>query len=71
MDLISGKFLNIVSENKIIITTEKDYSRLCTEKTFDKYRNLPLFYIPVEMEFQEKDKIFFNQTLLDYVRKNQ
>lgn len=53
-----------LGEYKLILTTEKDYVRL---KTFDQLREL-VFYWPININIDNQEE--FNQTILDYVRKN-
>ncbi len=53
-----------LGEYKLILTTEKDYVRL---KTFDYLREL-VYYWPINVNIDNKEE--FNQTILDYVRKN-
>ncbi|MEI6122228.1 MAG: tetraacyldisaccharide 4'-kinase [Bacteroidota bacterium] len=67
---ITEKFNNIVSENKIILTTEKDFVRLVDIEKFKKLNSLPIFYIPIEMDFGIEDKKIFDQIILNYARKN-
>lgn len=61
---------NIVAEYKklgdykLILTTEKDYVRL---KTFDYLRDI-VYYWPINVIIDRQEE--FNQTILDYVRKN-
>lgn len=50
--------------NKIILTTEKDYTRL---KTFGWLMD-KMYFLPIDMEIDET--LLFNQTILKYVRKN-
>ncbi len=64
---IIQKFNNIANKNKIIITTEKDAMRL---QSFDEMINLPMYYIPLEIEFHKEDKERFNKQIMSYVRKN-
>lgn len=73
-------FDNIASANKILLTTEKDAMRLKTPELSAILDHLPLFYMPIEIEFHEKDKNArmkepggddFNKQILDYVRTNQ
>lgn len=52
------------SNGKIIITTEKDYTRLKDKLPADK-----LYYLPIKTEFI-KDKELFDQTILSFVRPN-
>lgn len=67
---ILNKFINIADGNKLIITTEKDYIRL-KHKTFIKdHKEIPLYYLPIEMEFFEIDKPIFEQNIIKYAGKN-
>lgn len=72
-DLLSIQkiFNNIASANKIILTTEKDAMRLKDPEFSNILKTLPLFYIPIEIEFHDKDKNEFNEQILHYVRANQ
>ncbi len=60
-------FSTIANENKIILTTEKDAMRL---KDIEELKKLPIYYLPVEIKFIEKDKEKFNKMILKYVGKN-
>lgn len=71
-------FDNIASANKILLTTEKDAMRLKTSELSAILDHLPLFYMPIEVKFHEKDARMkdsggegFNKQILDYVRTNQ
>lgn len=60
---ISDAFRSINSDNKIILVTEKDASRLILKKNIDKEIKKHLYYLPIEIAFIEneedfKDKIF-------------
>lgn len=71
MQLIE-KFNGISSANKIIITTEKDAMRLDQPGFMEVLNKLPLYYIPIEITFDEKEKEEFNKLITDYViRTNQ
>jgi tetraacyldisaccharide 4'-kinase len=67
---ISQKFCNIVSEKKVIVTTEKDFSRLAHKNIVKELSGFPVFYIPVEMDFSETDKKTFDQKIINYVERN-
>jgi tetraacyldisaccharide 4'-kinase len=67
---IKNKFTIIASENKIILTTEKDAMRLKDAKFISILKDLPLFYIPIEIDFNHNDKEEFNEQILKYVRTN-
>jgi tetraacyldisaccharide 4'-kinase len=65
-------FNGIASSNKIIITTEKDAMRLDKPGLVERIHTLPMYYIPIEITFDEKEKADFNQLINDYVfRTNQ
>lgn len=55
------------AKEKIIITTEKDSQRLLGDNLKDLLLNLPIFYLPIAIELATKDKITFDQNILDYV----
>lgn len=58
------KELEALSQNKVIITTEKDYMRLCWKLPKDR-----LFYLPIRTLFiGNGDR--FDKTILDYVEKS-
>ncbi len=62
------KFNTIASANKIILTTEKDAMRLMSREFKQILMPLPVCYLPIEVNFYEKDKITFNQEILNHVR---
>ena len=64
-------FDGISSENKLILTTEKDAMRLEKPGLKELLEGLPLFYIPIEIAFHDKEEEAFDQQILDYVRSNQ
>lgn len=68
---IQNIFNNIASANKIVLTTEKDAMRLKDPEFSEAIKNIPFFYIPIEIEFHNKDKNEFNEQILHYVRTNQ
>lgn len=68
---ISEKFCNIASQYKVILTTEKDFSRLIHQDFFNELSVFPMYYIPIEMDFPENDKRIFEKNILSYVEKNQ
>ena len=62
-EAISSSFANLEGENKIILTTEKDYVRSFLELTF------PIYYLPIQMRILEEEQKF-NEIIRNYVRKN-
>jgi tetraacyldisaccharide 4'-kinase len=71
IDDVRKIFNNIVASNKIILTTEKDAMRLKDPEYSDALKDLPIFYIPIEIDFHDKDKEQFNEQIIHYVRANQ
>ncbi|MGC4035006.1 MAG: tetraacyldisaccharide 4'-kinase [Chitinophagaceae bacterium] len=62
---IKKKFDRIESENKIILTTEKDATRLI--KFRDDINNLPLYIIPVRHRFLFDGGIGFDSTVIKFI----
>lgn len=56
--------------NKIIITTEKDFMRLSSPKILIELKDIPLYYIPIEVKFHGDDKEHFDSQILNYVAAN-
>jgi tetraacyldisaccharide 4'-kinase len=67
---ITAIFNAIENTNKIIITTEKDWMRLQKSELQEWVKKLPLFYIPIKTDFNEKDKNEINPQIINYVRTN-
>ena len=67
---LKEKFNQIASENKIIVTTEKDAMRIDKEGLLEIVQNLPLFYLPIETAFLFDEGPVFNKQILDYVKRN-
>lgn len=70
MKLIASRFNEIPGENKIIITTEKDASRLVQHPALDERLKRALYSLPIEIEFLQEQQDNFNQNIIGYVRKN-
>jgi tetraacyldisaccharide 4'-kinase len=62
--IISG-YARIKSARKIILTTEKDWRRL--EKDWPVTQVLPIYYLPVGMDWDELEKRIFDARIIDYV----
>ena len=63
LNQISVTFRNLLSNKKLIITTEKDAVRLMENPAFGGLSTLPLFYIPIEIKFHEEPNSFDEQVL--------
>jgi tetraacyldisaccharide 4'-kinase len=67
---IEKRFNELKGENKIIITTEKDATRLLDMKIQQKNIRKHLFYVPLCIKFLNEDKSKFDNQILNYVKKN-
>jgi len=69
--LITDKFEAIDADNKLILVTEKDASRLVLfEGQMDENIKDKLYYLPIEITFVDKDKNSFNEKIFKHVREN-
>lgn len=63
------KFHGILSSDKFIITTEKDAMRLDKPGLAEALHKLPMYYIPIETSFNEKEKTEFDELIINYVKR--
>ena len=56
-----------ISPYKAIITTEKDATRLLDPSIKNEIQMLPIYYVPISVDFHQKYKEEFNNQILDYV----
>ncbi len=69
ISLIRQKLDDIEGGNKIIVTTEKDAMRLKSNDLEEIANTLPLYVLPIEIDFKDKTEEF-NETILNYARTN-
>ncbi|MDR1950723.1 MAG: tetraacyldisaccharide 4'-kinase [Bacteroidales bacterium] len=62
-------FLDYFCNHKYIVTTEKDLMRLKDSPAFAEISDLPICYVPIEVEFYKDDKIQFDAQVLELVRR--
>ena len=67
---IANKFNHIKDDKKIIITTEKDATRMRDLHFSDLIKNFPVYYIPIEIEFLNDDKKRFDNQIINYIDHN-
>ena len=68
--MIKDKFQKITGNNKIIITTEKDARRLNKPELIDILKDMPVYYLPIEIDFHKEDKDPFNSQILKFITPN-
>jgi len=59
---------NIGIENAFFITTEKDAMRLALHSEFLKKHKIPIFVLPLEVEFLDDDEEQFNTKVKDFLQ---
>lgn len=71
-DLIKIKdtFTNLASRNKIIVTTQKDAMRIEGTDLISVIKDLPVFYVPISVDFFGEDKTMFDSMIEDYIKKH-
>ncbi|MFH1118989.1 MAG: tetraacyldisaccharide 4'-kinase [Bacteroidota bacterium] len=70
LDKIKRIFDELYSRNKLLVTTEKDAMRLINPDLMVKAMQMPIHYVPIEVEFHNGDKDAFNEQILNYVESN-
>ena len=69
LDLIQQKFEAIKTDNKIIITTEKDAMRLLLHRKYLLQKALPIYCLPIQVFFEEKKRILeLKKALLSFIK---
>ena len=70
MQQIKERFKRLTSEKRLIITTEKDATRLVNHPGLDEELKPFIYALPVEIEILQNQQDKFNQHIIDYVREN-
>lgn len=70
VEKIVDVFDNLLSTNKIIVTTEKDAMRLIRPEFIKLLKHFPVFYVPIQIAFHKESRKEFNKQILDYVKEN-
>ncbi len=71
IEAIIRKFNDLPTQKKLMVTTEKDVMRLKTPELSAYLKNLPLFCVPMEIDFHGTDKENFDKEVIRYVEQNQ
>lgn len=64
---IRAQFLRIKSPNKLILTTEKDAMRLEAHREYILKEDLPIFVLPIQVEFLFNEGPQFDQMIQNYL----
>jgi tetraacyldisaccharide 4'-kinase len=67
---IKANFDNMFTRNKVIFTTEKDAMRLDKSALREVIREMPIFFIPIEIGLHNGDSVIFDDQIRGYVEKN-
>ena len=67
---IINTYNNILSKDKVIFTTEKDAMRLEQDGFSELFAGLPVFYIPIRVQFHQCDEERFDKFILSNVKKH-
>lgn len=65
---IINELHTIEKKSKVIVTTEKDMTRFIQPEILDRIKDLPICYIPIEINFHGEDKELFENQIESYVR---
>lgn len=60
------EFNQLKSGDNLIITTEKDAQRLISKQFESRLSKMPIYYLPIEADFNEPDKTSFNNLIKNY-----
>ncbi|MCI1648589.1 MAG: tetraacyldisaccharide 4'-kinase [Bacteroides sp.] len=65
---IKEQFGKLKGENRLIITTEKDGTRLIHHPSIDESLKPFIYTLPIEIRILQNQQNIFNQNIIDYVR---
>ena len=66
--LIEKHFNLLKGNNRLIITTEKDATRLKNHPNLNETLKPYIYVLPIEIEFLQNQQYIFNQNIIGYVR---
>lgn len=67
VSLINRALQELPEENRIVITTEKDSTRLDRHRAFLQEQKIPVYILPIRVRFHEDDPGEFDQFIKDYL----
>ncbi len=65
---IKEQFLSMEERKRLIITTEKDATRLKSHPTLDELLKPHIYVLPIEIDILQNQQHIFNQNIIGYVR---
>lgn len=68
LQVIKERFEHLEGEKKLIVTTEKDATRLQHHPALAEALKPYLYVLPIEIEFLQNQQHIFNQNIIGYVR---
>jgi len=67
---IIHKWESIPDMNKLILTTEKDWRRLEDTEEAKQFSGLPFYFLPIEVQWDDAEKLSFDNKIIDYVKEH-
>jgi len=67
---IINKWESIPDMNKLILTTEKDWRRLEDTEEAKLFSGLPFYFLPIEVQWDDAEKLSFDNKIIDYVKEH-
>ena len=68
LQLIKERFVQLEGSKRLIITTEKDATRLKEHPALSEELKPYIYVLPIEIEFLQNQQYIFNQNIIGYVR---
>lgn len=70
MQQVSEHFHRLSGKRRLLVTTEKDATRLISHPHVDEQLKPYIYVLPIEIEILQNQQDKFNQQIIDYVREN-
>jgi len=67
LSTLQRSFDNRTEQTKIILTTEKDSVRLWEHRSFIQQHRLPIYVLPIKVDFMDHDGDIFDKLVKDYL----
>ena len=71
IDKLINSYKSCIGNNKIMVTTEKDAMRLIKTPYLSRFKDIPLYYTPIEVRFHNTKDENFDEEIMQYVRSYQ